>query len=382
MAEPPEHPEEPNPTGDSARDPDGWLRPSQRRPRPGPRSIGATGATPDNEPPAAAEPRVRRPRILARRPGARDRITPPAAAPEAPGDATEAVVDAGAAPAVDDPSEPTATGDVDGAAASRTWARRARRRHARRRRRRALAGVGALVLLAGAAAGAVLASGGGAAKAAHRVRLAPPTTTTTASASPLALIATTRVSSLPVYDQPNGKVVQTLSAKTDYLLPRTLLASKVQIGWLQVLLPLQPNDSEGWVRASDVTTSTTDYAIQISLSQHHLWLRKAGTPVVDSATVIGTPKTPTPTGVFYVTDPVDLTAQPNGPYGAFAIGLSGYSNVLGSFDGGPPQIAVHGTPYPNQVGQDLSNGCVRVPSPVAVQIARLVPLGTPVVIQA
>jgi lipoprotein-anchoring transpeptidase ErfK/SrfK len=382
MGEPPDRPEEPNPREGAARDAGGWLRPSQRRPRPDPPPTGGTRATPDQPRAGAPEPRVRRPRILARRPGARDRTAPAAGPPEAPDDATEPAVEAGAAPIVDEPSKAAATRDVDGDTATGTSPRRARRHHARRRRRRALAGVGALILLAGAAAGAVVASGGSTAKAAHRVRLAPLTTTTTASSSPLALIATTRVSSLPVYDQPNGKVVQTLSAKTDYDLPRTLLASKVQIGWLQVLLPIQPNDSEGWVRASDVTTSTTDYAIQISLTQHHLWLRKAGTLVVDTATVIGTPKTPTPTGVFYVTDPVDLTAQPNGPYGAFALGLSGYSNVLGSFDGGPPQIAVHGTPYPNQVGQDLSNGCVRIPSPVAVQIARLVPLGTPVVIQA
>ena len=86
--------------------------------------------------------------------------------------------------------------------------------------------------------------------------------------------------------------------------------------------------------------------------------------------------------MFYVTDPVDLQSQPNGPYGAFALGLSGYSNVLPSFDGGPPQIAVHGTPYADQVGQDLSNGCVRVPSPIILQIAKVVPLGTPVTIEA
>jgi lipoprotein-anchoring transpeptidase ErfK/SrfK len=56
--------------------------------------------------------------------------------------------------------------------------------------------------------------------------------------------------------------------------------------------------------------------------------------------------------------------------------------VLTSFNGGPGQIAVHGTPYADQVGQDLSNGCVRVPNPLILQIAKLVPLGTPVTITA
>jgi len=65
---------------------------------------------------------------------------------------------------------------------------------------------------------------------------------------------------------------------------------------------------------------------------------------------------------------------------AYALGLSGYSEVLFSFNGGPGQIAVHGTNNPSQVGQNISNGCVRVPNDVIVQIADQAPLGTPVII--
>jgi lipoprotein-anchoring transpeptidase ErfK/SrfK len=96
--------------------------------------------------------------------------------------------------------------------------------------------------------------------------------------------------------------------------------------------------------------------------------------------VIGAPRTPTPLGTFFITDPVDLKSNPNGAYGAYALGLSGYSEVLFEFAGGPGQIAVHGTNNPSQVGQDISNGCIRVPNDIILQIADQAPLGTPVII--
>ena len=54
--------------------------------------------------------------------------------------------------------------------------------------------------------------------------------------------------------------------------------------------------------------------------------------------------------------------------------------MLFEFNGGPGQLAVHGTNNPSQVGQDISNGCIRVPNDIIVQIADQVPLGTPVII--
>jgi len=367
LPEPPEPDGNPPPAGDQRAD--GWIRPSQHRP--------PSGSTP---PPGRPQPRRGRPDIRAGR-------TPPE--PSSPAgsadDATDfdPIDDLDAAPPTPGgdrtTGRPTEDGEVTAVGAGGTR-RAGRAERSRRDRRRALAGASALVLLIAIIAGVALAISGGSTANKH-LGFATLTTPTTGPRAP-ALIATTKGGALSVYDQPNGKVVTTLAAKTDYGLPRTLLATSSQPDWLQVLLPKQPNDTSGWIRGSDVTTATTDYSMRISLGQHHLWLYKAGAPVVDSAVVIGKQETPTPTGLFYVTDPVDLQSQPNGPYGAFALGLSGYSNTLPSFDGGPPQIAVHGTPFADQVGQDISNGCVRVPSPIILQIAKVVPLGTPVTIQA
>lgn len=52
--------------------------------------------------------------------------------------------------------------------------------------------------------------------------------------------------------------------------------------------------------------------------------------------------------------------------------------MLDSFDGGPPQLAIHGTPNPEQMGQDISNGCIRLPDEVVLAVAEHVELGTPV----
>jgi lipoprotein-anchoring transpeptidase ErfK/SrfK len=264
---------------------------------------------------------------------------------------------------------------------------RARRRAARRRQVRLRAALGAavlLVLVGGVAALTLGSGGGGGSKAALAPITSTPSTaaastTSTTAAPAAAVIATTKGASITVFDTEGGtKVLTTLPPRTDYGLPRTLLVTDRQPGWLHVLLPMRPNDTAGWVRDTDVTLGSTPYSIKVDLAAHEVTVLNGSQVVLQSQAVIGTPATPTPTGTFYVTDPVDLRSHPNGSYGAFALGLSGYSNVLMSFNGGPGQIAIHGTNATNLLGQDKSNGCVRVPNDVIVRIAQTVPLGTPV----
>jgi lipoprotein-anchoring transpeptidase ErfK/SrfK len=149
----------------------------------------------------------------------------------------------------------------------------------------------------------------------------------------------------------------------------------------------------GWVQAADVTTSQTTYAIRVSLTDHTLVLLKSGTTVLTTKVIIGASATATPVGRFYLTDPLNCNkesvpgyqvAQCGSAYGTFAIGTSGLSEKLDSFDGTMPQIALHGTDLPaSSLGQDLSNGCVRMPNDVILQIAQITPLlGTPVTITA
>jgi lipoprotein-anchoring transpeptidase ErfK/SrfK len=258
-----------------------------------------------------------------------------------------------------------------------------RRRHARKR----------LVVVVGAIVAVVVVVGFGAWALSHddSVTAAPRShvktivpTTVPSTAPPPSIVATTKVPQLVAYSQPNASapVVSKFPAKTYYGLPTTLLVTKQQPGWLQALLPIQPNGATGWVRDTDVTLSQTTMHVQVSLSSRYLVLYDGASKVFDTGVGIGKDQTPTPLGVFYVTDPVDLTTRPNGAYGAYALGLSGFSDVLKSFDGGPPQIAVHGDTVAADVGQKVSNGCIRVPNQAIVEIAKRVPLGTPVIVTA
>jgi lipoprotein-anchoring transpeptidase ErfK/SrfK len=263
--------------------------------------------------------------------------------------------------------------------------RTARRAQARKRRRTSIIAVVAVVLLLAVVGGVFALSGGGSDEKVAKAAPAPTTTTlpptTTTTIPPAASVATTKVPDLQVYDAPGGtKVLTSFSAKTDYLAPRTLLVTEQQGEWLKALLPMRPNQSEGWIRMSDVTLSQNPYKITVNLANHELVMTKDGQEVLRSGIVGGSPRTPTPLGTYYITDPVDLRSRPGGAYGAYALGLSGYSEVLFEFNGGPGQIAIHGTNNPELVGQDVSNGCIRVPNDVIVQIATQAPLGTPVVI--
>ena len=264
--------------------------------------------------------------------------------------------------------------------------RAARRAHRRRVRAAVATGIVAVLVVAGVVGWALLRDD---AKAVPKWRVAAPTTTTPATTAPKpqpAVTATQKVPQLTAYQDAveTSPAVTKLSDKTEYNIPRTYLVTDQTShpGWLDVLLPIRPNGASGWIKASDVTLGSTDYEIRIEVGAHKLTLLKLGQPILDSGVVVGADNTPTPPGRFYVTDPLDLHTQPNAGYGVFALGISGYSDVLTSFKGGPGQLAVHGTNNPGQVGQNISNGCVRVPNDIIEQIAAQAPLGTPVTIVA
>lgn len=260
--------------------------------------------------------------------------------------------------------------------------RTARRTHRTRVRAALAAGVVLVLAIGGAGAWLLLRED---AKAAPKKKVAAPTTAPPAKPAP-AVTATVKIPEITAYQDAveTAPVVTKLSDTTEYKVPRTFLVTdqNSRPGWLQVLLPIRPNGASGWIKASDVTLGTSDYEIKIELGAHKLTVYKLGELVLESGTVNGKEKTPTPPGRFYITDPVDLRKNPNTGYGQYALGISGYSDVLTSFKGGPGQLAVHGTNNNGEIGQDISNGCVRVPNDIILQLAYMAPLGTPVTVVA
>ena len=262
---------------------------------------------------------------------------------------------------------------------------------ARRRRRAgifAAVGVGLLVAILAGVGVAVFSAGGDAEKP---KTVAPKPKVETIDTGPNVVAdygrvryrtAATRGQDIAVYGSASDAAppTQTLSAQTEYLVPRTLLVFDQWQDWLHVYLPERPNGSTGWVKAGDVNVSDPlDYQIRINLADHHLTVFKDGAIDFETDVAIGTEQYPTPTGFFYLTDPIDLHKRPNLGYGVFAYGISGHSDTLTDFMGGDAQIGLHGTNNPGDIGRDVSHGCVRMLNGAIERIAQL-PIGTPVTI--
>jgi lipoprotein-anchoring transpeptidase ErfK/SrfK len=147
--------------------------------------------------------------------------------------------------------------------------------------------------------------------------------------------------------------------------------------WLQVYLPVRPNGSTGWVRSADVMALPNPYKLEADLNEFTMKVFKGGQQI--DAIKIGVAKnnTPTPGGIYYTTELIK-TPNPDGDYGPYAYGLSGYSDTLTSFNGGPGQLGIHGTNEPQYLGTRVSHGCIRMSNDDITKLAHLLPLGTPV----
>ena len=133
------------------------------------------------------------------------------------------------------------------------------------------------------------------------------------------------------------------------------------------------------MKLADVRVHRARQRILVDLSDRVLRYFRRGTLEARYSVGIGAPATPTAVGTFYVWAQVPQ-ASATGPYGVFALGLSGFSPVLKDWPGGG-RMAIHGTANAADRGQMVSHGCVRVYNDDMLELRR-VPLGTPVVITA
>jgi lipoprotein-anchoring transpeptidase ErfK/SrfK len=227
----------------------------------------------------------------------------------------------------------------------------------------ATAAIAAVVGLAGCGAGA-------------RPSAAPPATTAAATPSPTEVARP--AGPVEVFAAPtSATATTTLPATTTFGSARALLVTGRTDGWLQVLLPVRPNGTTGWIRAANVPVRSDPYELRVDLSERSLEVLEDGKQILQTSVAVGTAQAPTPTGRFSVVDKVD-TGSAGSAYGPFALGLSGHSDVLTEFGGGDGQIGIHGTSDPSSIGKAASHGCIRVPNDVITQLADLLPLGTPV----
>jgi lipoprotein-anchoring transpeptidase ErfK/SrfK len=194
-------------------------------------------------------------------------------------------------------------------------------------------------------------------------------------------VATPRASKLSIFSAPAGRVTRTMSDTLPLGVPLTLLVVGKRAGWVQVELPVRPNGSTGWARQSDVTLTGLQYGLVVERAEHRLLLYDRTQLLHTYSVGIGTSETPTPGGLYYL---IELLRPPNpsGAYGPYAYGLSGFSEVIHHFNGGDGVIGLHGTNEPSLVGHDVSHGCIRLRNKDITYLAHLLPLGTPIRINA
>ena len=148
--------------------------------------------------------------------------------------------------------------------------------------------------------------------------------------------------------------------------------------WYRVQLPLRPNGSIGWVRASAIELQPVDLRIEVDVSRRELTLFRAGKRQFSATVAVGGGAAPPPRGPNTVYKRHSPTA-PTGPEGPGALGISAFSPVLtGWAQGGP--VAIHGTNEPWSIGHAVSNGCIRLPNDTLLRLFKIVPPGTQVII--
>jgi lipoprotein-anchoring transpeptidase ErfK/SrfK len=193
-----------------------------------------------------------------------------------------------------------------------------------------------------------------------------------------AVVITAKAPSLSVYANPStsSTLVGAFANPTELGTPLVLLATMTNGEWIQADLPERPNGITGWVRSADVSLASDPYHLVVSLGARQLALFDGKSSMLVANVSPGEPWSPTPMGSFFISEVVQLT-DPTTAYGPYALLTSAFSDTYESFDGGPGQVAIHGTNQPWLIGGYASHGCVRLNNADISALAHQVPAGTP-----
>lgn len=198
---------------------------------------------------------------------------------------------------------------------------------------------------------------------------------------PTAYVVTALGRSVGIANGPGGATTRILANPDTYGQPLTFLMEERQGDFVKVALPVRPNGSSGWVKASQVRIQEDPYRLDVDITNHQVRVYDSGDLQDTYPIAVGRKETPTPGGTYYLRVLLK-PPNPNGPYGPYAYGLNGFSPVLNSFNGGDGVIGLHGTNEPQVIGTDVSHGCIRLRNEDIAKLVPELPLGTPVRILA
>ena len=149
--------------------------------------------------------------------------------------------------------------------------------------------------------------------------------------------------------------------------------------WVQVRLPILPNNSTGWVKRGALGgfRITRDHLV-VDRAATRATLFRNGVAIFTTRVGVGKSYLPTPRGEFYITE--KMSDFHNAAYGPIAFGTSARSAVLTDWPGGG-YVGIHGTDAPGLIPGHISHGCVRLRNASILRLARLMGVGTPLTIQ-
>jgi lipoprotein-anchoring transpeptidase ErfK/SrfK len=147
--------------------------------------------------------------------------------------------------------------------------------------------------------------------------------------------------------------------------------------WFRISVPGRPNGRTGWVRAGALELRPVRKRLIVYRGARRFEFWDGSKLVRAGKVAVGARGAETPLGLFYVTWKFDPTIDPDWAIlGDFAFETSAYSKLTDWPGGGI--VGVHGTPWPELLGQAVSHGCVRIANRNIEFLRSRVPVGTPV----
>jgi len=229
----------------------------------------------------------------------------------------------------------------------------------------------ALALVATAASSALAAP-------AHSARPAVPVT------QPLVILLQDHVARASASRQ--ARVIEPVAALRPLTQVRTVLPvmglvkGKDGNRWVHVRLPGRPSGHTGWILADQTIRSSTEWRIVVKVSTRTVTVYRDGLVVRTFRAVVPKPSTPTPYGQFFVEEGLKISKPGTG--GPFALAISARSDIFQEFEGGPGQIAIHGTDgLSDPLGSAASHGCIRISPSAITWLASRIGGGVPVTVE-
>jgi hypothetical protein len=168
--------------------------------------------------------------------------------------------------------------------------------------------------------------------------------------------------SITAYESPGGPPMGDVGFWYGYPMTMPIVEEAPDGQWLRIMMPERPNGLTAWVKAAEVTRSTSPWRMVLKLSETRVYVYKDGYEVWNAPVGIGRDHTRTPTGSYFVAV-IEKPGQPG--YGPIVLNLNAHSEDILSWKGSGDAITAFHGPFGSEEiiragGGKVSNGCLRM----------------------